>query len=193
MRRENWFATPIWSNMLDINLPLIKQKCLSLRNESPGRIYSNRGGWQSNDFNFRDYEEFNQLYIQLTFSLLKVSSEISPEFKLKISNAWININNSGDYNERHVHRSSALSGIVYIDTNVTSGSISFFNNSPIEHYPIDTFNSELFFPTVNYNPYPGQVLIFPSWIPHAVSPSLEGDRISIAFNTRQVINGHELS
>ena len=66
-----------------------------------------------------------------------------------------------------------------------SGKLSFLN--PMAQMYFDSGNSQLQFPyqTGSYalNLKPGQLVLFPSWVPHQVMPFYgEGERITVAFN-----------
>ena len=186
---EKWFSLPIWYLNLDVDLEPIKQKCLELKTESPGRLYSNRGGWQSNDFRLTDYIEFRELTQQIKSALDNACQDVHEKFKLELNNAWININKKHNSNDPHVHALSIFSGVFYVDATEQSGNIVFRHESGQEHYSVQTFNSDLLSETVNYAPVPGRLLVFPSWLRHHVNPVQDDStRISIAFNTTQVVD-----
>ena len=44
------FPTPIWGWDLDLDVDSIKHWCYSTMKEDTGRVISNVGGWQSNDY-----------------------------------------------------------------------------------------------------------------------------------------------
>jgi uncharacterized protein (TIGR02466 family) len=185
---EKWFSLPIWYVDIDINLEPIKQKCLELKSASPGRQYSNRGGWQSNDFFFTDYPELTELTQRLTEELDSACRDVNENFKLEINNVWINVNENGNSNARHVHALSVLSGVFYVAATEQSGNIVFEHETGIEHYSVNHYGSDLFNGTVRYAPIAGRLLIFPSWLHHYVEPVQDNNtRISIAFNTKQIV------
>ena len=184
---ENWFSTPIWYTKIQCDLTQVKQKCYQLKNEGEGVHKSNFGGWQSKTINLTDYEEFKELTQLINENLNNVCKDIHEDFKLLINGAWVNINGKNSYNYTHEHPFSALSGCFYIDVPENSGNIVFENMHSLKrHYPINTFNSPLFYENTTYKPDVGSLIIFPSWINHKVETNnSDNDRISIAFNTTQ--------
>ena len=192
MNLDLWFSTPIWSQELDFDADTVKAKCFAMREQDAGAVKSNKGGWQSREFQFGDIEEFAELKHQLELNLNRVCVKIHPKFRCRLDNAWININNSSDYNTMHTHPGSALSGCVYIDVDDGAGKIKFLNGNLQIHYPINGFGSSLFSDMVEYQPKNKLVLLFPSWIPHEVAESTNSnkERISIAFNVNQIAPGN---
>jgi hypothetical protein len=71
-------------------------------------------------------------------------------------NAWANVNRSGHGNEFHTHPGCVWSAVYYVDDGGAGESISSM---------------------------PGSLLMFPSWVSHAVRPYFgDGTRISVAIN-----------
>lgn len=191
MFREQWFTTPVWIDHFSGDTKSLAQSCIQLKeNGFANRVFTNKGGWQSHDFNLSNYSEFEEIENFINTKIASIVSDIGdPNLHLVVNNAWININEKGDYNDKHVHPLSAFSGVIYLQVDEDSGSIRFFDDiHTIKHYPIkiNPYNN-LFHHTVEYKPTNGMILLFPSWIPHDVTPSnSELTRVSIAFNIRQI-------
>lgn len=105
--------------------------------------------------------------------------------QLPITQSWANYSAPSQKHHPHNHRNSYISGVFYVQTNLTD-SITFIKNvNHILHIPVkdgcfNEYNSESWkLPTPT-----GRLIIFPSHIDHEVPP-VEGDveRVSIAFNT----------
>lgn len=176
------FSIPMWTYKVEIPESLVEH-CYSISHKSSRNI-SNVGGWQS-DILYSDV--FPELHNNITKLVTQSCSEINANFKFNIDGYWVNINRNGNYNKPHVHPNSALSGVIYVMCDDNTGNIRFDSNSLMEHYPINTFNSNLFTDNIEYQPKIGDVLIFPSWIYHSVLPNnSSNDRISIAFNVTQL-------
>ena len=99
-----------------------------------------------------------------------------------------NINRSGDFNQAHTHPGATWSGVYYVDDGGTNPDAE---PAPIQLYDPYPARTNIFFPelsasSVLFNPTPGLMILFPSYVPHAVPPH-RGDRprISIAFNVRR--------
>ena len=102
--------------------------------------------------------------------------------------AWANISRRGGYHRLHTHHSSMLAGVLYLDAGVpdpddteNNGCITFDDpRTGVEMIPLP---GNPFGDKVRFDPAPGMLLLFPSWLKHFVDPFRgEGARISIAFN-----------
>ena len=81
------------------------------KNKDPeGVIYSNHGGWQSPNF---DIVDENDLLHSFLINCLSNFPNIDKSINFEVD-AWININKKGDYNEKHNHPNSLLSGCIYL-------------------------------------------------------------------------------
>lgn len=187
---EKWFPTPIFFQHLQFDCKPVAEKCLELRKlgHSNG-VVSNVGGWQSTNINLNDFEEFFIVRDVLASQIKILSTNLGAE--LCIGNLWININDKGCYNVKHIHNACAFSGAIYIQTDETTGDITFYNDhSPINYYEFEPNNSEIFHQKVTYKPKDGMVLFFPAWIPHSVEVSNSNKpRISMSFNLKQKFSG----
>ena len=188
MQIERLFVTPFWTKRLNLNLEPIKNLCLEFKNnEFPNRLLSNVGGWQSVNINLNNYDEFEELKEELDIALDELAQTIHPKFRCRLDNVWINVNEKGHYNSRHVHPSTALAGTFYVQTPPESGNIVFFSESQGKHYPFEGFDSDLFHGRVYAAPEENALIIFPSWIEHSVETSKSPiPRISISFNIAQI-------
>lgn len=99
--------------------------------------------------------------------------------KVKISNAWININSKGHSQEFHVHPMCTFSAIYYIKINNDSGALEIMN--PAEMFSVPEIGN--FRNRDSYQPKEGDLIIFRSNVPHRVliNKSTE-DRVSLAMN-----------
>ena len=105
--------------------------------------------------------------------------------RVKIEGMWSIINKKGSFNIQHNHPNAYLSSAYYVRHPEKSGSIKFFD--PREQksirYPKIKKYGELSAATVEIEPKEGDLLIFPSYLYHAVAENLsERDRIIISFN-----------
>eukprot|EP01052_Picozoa_sp_SAG31_P009818 SAG31_NODE_525_length_14489_cov_3.693815_6_plen_235_part_00 len=89
----------------------------------------------------------------------------------------------------HVHESSLLSGSYYASAPVGSSPIVFTDPRGGQPMHIDTIQPELepeapFIGTYTFFPNVGDVVMFPSWLPHRVPPHPKGvpERCVFAFN-----------
>lgn len=188
---ENWFPTPIWVfDLADINNKTIEKYANTLSKKNKGRIISNYGGWQSNDFSLNDCEnlELKKLATLVEQKVVEacVDLTLKPNFQVFMSNFWLNINNKTDSNLLHTHPTSFLSAVYYVKTHKKSSPIIFKHPSALMSFWWTSFcdtNTYITYPNINYQPIEGRLIIFPSWLEHEVNPNESNKpRISIAFN-----------
>jgi uncharacterized protein (TIGR02466 family) len=191
MDYKSWFFTPIGVDFItEVDNDQLRNYCLNLRNTSDGRTVSNAGGWQSKELDF-NIPEIQDLLQAIWIRLLQMKDDIGikDQVDLVIQNIWINVNNKGDFNRPHVHPTSAISGVYYVDADPkSSGDIVFINPVATHtyHWNKEWFKEdkdEISSATAYYKPTTTQLILFPSWICHYVEPSnCDAPRISIAFN-----------
>lgn len=104
-----------------------------------------------------------------------------------ITNMWANISNPNHRHLEHIHPNCLLSGIIYVRAPDKAGPTSFSDPRPGARMIAPTYtemapqNMGVF----NVVPTKGMMLIWPSYLPHAVEQgdaSPEDERITIAFN-----------
>ena len=106
---------------------------------------------------------------------------------LRITQSWLNKNKPGESHHPHAHQNSYLSGVLYISC-LQNDSINIHNRLyrmcndmkfPIKKTTIWNSAAAL------VNVKEGDLIIFPSWVPHHVdvNETKDVDRISLSFNT----------
>ena len=147
-------------------------------------------GWQSQHKYANSQNPVSSIVINLIKSILNNKNvfNIKNLSKAKI-NMWININKPGDYNSRHNHPGSDLSGVFWVKSLQKSGNLTFY--SPNVMTQIQQINStkeeigkKLFItPTIEIEPLEGVIVLFPSDLTHSVQKNNSNeDRISVSFN-----------
>ena len=160
--------------------------------------HSNLGGWQSTD-DFQDWggDAGGELIAhgKALANRLTADRDGKPvEIDWRV-NCWANINRQGHANEFHTHPGCFWSACYYVDDGGAAADRSLGGEfeikdprgvAPAMYAPNLCYNlpgcqslgaSELIFPRA------GTMLMFPSWLSHAVRPYLGGGtRISVAFN-----------
>jgi uncharacterized protein (TIGR02466 family) len=205
---ETLFATPLVAAILPdadaVNAEL-RRTILDRAERVPGRALSNRGGWQSEE-DFGDWSGGAGARV-LSAALAIATRLTTPRAghaaraaEWKIS-AWANVNRKGHGNESHIHAGAFWSGVYYVDGGGAAdddddaddasigGEIEF--SDPLGAVPV-MYAPHLAFVTPGadtignvkvYVPAAGLLLMFPSWVPHAVRPYVgDGARISVAWN-----------
>ena len=105
-----------------------------------------------------------------------------------IKEMWVNFLDHGGHQAMHNHANSFISGIVYLTSSHPS-SCTVFMKSPggydytfrNDHKGIsyNKYNSDKW---ISPTPHPGDLLLFPSYVLHAVPPNQGEKRITLAFN-----------
>jgi uncharacterized protein (TIGR02466 family) len=180
----------------DIN-PRLRDMILARANVTQTSQASNRGGWQSDD-RLPDWGGADVQAVLGAISALvgqiTMRADASGLHKNDVMwkvNGWANINRKGHSNVQHIHPGAYWSAVYYVDVDdeASGGSFQAFDPRgglatmycPVLRIGIDGYlNSGS---SVAHMPKAGQCLLFPSWMPHAVTPYMgEGARISLAFN-----------
>ena len=195
------FATPVafapLPNGQAINTRL-RETILTRSETHPSAAHSNLGGWQSS----WDLPEWGG---EETTLLLSFVRQLADKFTANRSgqpapqdwrmNAWANVNRSGHGNEFHTHPGCMWSAVYYVDDGGAVADPSLGGEFEIQDprgVAPAMYRPDLI-PAVpggismgaseTIQPVAGTVMMFPSWVSHAVRPYTgEGTRISIAIN-----------
>jgi len=165
-----------------------KNFLMDLSKRTEGERRSNRNGWQSDTFLWRE-EIFKPLLDQILDSTQVIAKNLSNKElpQMVVRAMWGNINPKGGFNFTHVHPSGWLSGVYYIQLPENNNEIVF--QDPRSSRMMDFQRSSLI-KDEYFSHYPkvGELLLFPSWLPHFVTPNTsEQNRISISFNVELVV------
>jgi len=103
------------------------------------------------------------------------------------SNAWMNINHTGAYNISHVHAATDFTCVYYL-TDECSTLVLEHPHLYEQHNAIKAITDEQLIQQHNIKmvhklqPSKGDLLIFPSYVPHRVEPNMSSnDRISMSW------------
>ena len=103
-----------------------------------------------------------------------------------LTNSWFNVQRPGSTLKSHIHPDSVISGVIYVDVDPSRDNISFKNpNNLVEYFSRCTHHTDYNSLQYDFTPTTGDILVFPSWIPHGntYDADHEIDRIAIGFNT----------
>lgn len=198
---RSYFATPVVIATLPDAAELngeLREIILARERQEQGVQHSNRGGWQSSwDFEAwggaparRLLDATRELATRMTCD--RAGKPVRVVWK---TNAWANVNRRSHGNEFHTHPGAYWSGTYYVDDGgigddpALGGEFEMQDPrgvAPAMYAPLLGFAvpggrsagaSELI------RPRSGQMVLFPSWLLHAVRPYRgDGERISVAFN-----------
>lgn len=157
----------------------------SLQNEDHLIEASNVGGYHSPAF----YHPFPSCVEKLNSEINKfLKKYVRKDFECRgdiyIHNSWFIVNKRGDFNKPHKHPPYTFSGVYYIDVPENSGNIVFNNQAEMNNYAMsytkyNKFNCKDY----SVTPKTGNLLIFPAWLEHYVTPNKTNKpRIIYSFN-----------
>ena len=189
MIKEYYFPTIIYikdlPNANELN-PYLEKHIIEWSKQDKGVSKTNMNGWHSQtDMNHR--KEYEPLIKELFQMQNEIIEEEHLDIKPRLGNMWANINPPGGYNNSHIHPNSLFSGVYYIKAQPNSGRLSLMDPRPGVQTTMPMRKQgkiprELWRETY-YDPVPGRLIMFPSWLWHKVEPNQSNDiRISVSFN-----------
>jgi uncharacterized protein (TIGR02466 family) len=106
---------------------------------------------------------------------------------LRITQSWLNKNKPQEFHPQHLHPNSYLSGVFYINClpndgiNFTNRTLGNYNSIKFPVKKNTAWNTE----GAMINIKEGDLILFPSWMPHyvGVNETKDKERISLSFNT----------
>ena len=95
-----------------------------------------------------------------------------------VLSTWANVNRTGDFNQMHTHPGATWSGVYYVDAGEADpesrGGATAIRLGDPNPARTNVFFPELSASDVLYQPEPGLMILFPSYVPHAVPPVRPG-------------------
>jgi uncharacterized protein (TIGR02466 family) len=169
----------------------LAERILDMRESSSGIRQSNVGGWHSEGDFLRQLGEpwagtLARLFLDGVRGAVASVAEMAEQPGQAAIEAWANVNEAGDSNAPHIHPGSVWSGVYFVAAKADSGGILSLTDprsaALMVAHQLNPFPSTN---NVQIHPQPGLLVVFPSFVYHAVSV-YHGDssRISIAFNLR---------
>ena len=189
----NLFPVPIFQhkieNYQEINQELLNYILELQKKNKIGNTHSNRGGWHSPNFDLvNEGPPINFINKFKDFLKHIISSDMGWEYipnKQRIVAMWAIINKKNSFNVRHNHQNCYLSASYYVRKPEDSGDITFFDPKEAKTYRFPKIEKYTEYSTeiVTIEPEEGDLLIFPSYLYHAVGENLSDDnRVVVSFN-----------
>ena len=189
--RDLHFPTPIYifdHNDPSLNIQLEKD-IVAWSNQDKGVTRTNIQGWHSTT-DMQQKPEYKRLVDALYEAQHIVYKEEHLDSEPFLGNMWANINPPGGMNRAHIHPNSLWSGVYYVKAPENSGQLKVEDPRSValmvrprmkEGKPPQRLWRE-----ASYDPKPGRLIMFPSWLNHCVDPNNSNDiRISVSFNFMQ--------
>jgi uncharacterized protein (TIGR02466 family) len=99
---------------------------------------------------------------------------------IKIAESWINYSLSCGFQNYHMHDGYDISGVYFYKSSTEDGDLIFLNPSLVSRFHKITSKE---FSKISYTPEIGKLILFPSFLEHAVGINLSSStRVSISFN-----------
>ena len=189
----NYFAHPLFQYKLEnfeaLNEELLKHIYQLKKDDAKGQRASNINGWHSPFFSLKKKNDQGYKFLfqirPYIFDVFKTYGWVYNPNKIKCSGMWAIINKKGNFNTEHIHPNSNLSAAYYVKAPENCGDFKVFTPHSIsrDKYPKRENPTELNRIVAHQKVEEGDLLIFPSYLPHAVLPNeSEEDRIVISFN-----------
>lgn len=154
------------------------------RKDPEGLRNSNFGGWQSKaHYHLTD----NPIVETIGRSLVNLRI-LKPNVVLRLDGLWFNVNPPGSHNMMHQHPNCDLAAVMWIHAPKNSGNLVFENPHAFAHNKMNMYDNEvqkraIQYTAYNFSPREGMILLFPSYLRHAVEVNqCQDDRVSISFN-----------
>ena len=189
MIKEYFFPTIIYikdlPNANELN-PYLEKHIIEWSNQDKGVSKTNVNGWHSQT-NMNHKKEYEPLITELFQMQNEIIQEERLDIKARLGNMWANINPPGGYNNGHLHPNSLFSGAYYVKAQSNAGRLQLMDPRPGVQQCMPSRKKvklprELWRDTY-YDPVPGRIIMFPSWMWHKVEPNKSNDiRISVSFN-----------
>jgi uncharacterized protein (TIGR02466 family) len=178
----NLFPTPVGKFELGRDLTVEEQDFAANAERRP-----NMGNQSSADNYVLKNEVLSDLNKFLSESANRYFQEIyrpRSDVSLHITQSWLNYTNAGQFHHKHAHPNSFVSGVFYLNADITKDKIYFYKDGyqQIKLPPTDwnTWNSESWW----FEAGIGILYMFPSSLTHMVEVvTAEKTRISLSFNT----------
>ena len=119
------------------------------------------------------------------------------DMQIALRGLWFQISNRGAFHDVHTHGNCSWSGVYMVQVDAQAqrclhptygahNGVTRFYGPPFAHLGgahVDLGNAYLQSPHFDVPPLPGQLVVFPSWLPHQAMPYEGGqDRVIISFN-----------
>tara|TARA_B100000902_G_scaffold95344_1_gene98153 strand:- start:221 stop:841 length:621 start_codon:yes stop_codon:yes gene_type:complete len=186
---------PLFSQPVYIDVVNLDPDVLTRAEKTPMQDMSLDGAYKKNGFMSQDTQwlsnhlDVKDIVDQHMDIYVHEALTISRKHRLQHQSSWINYHGIGDSAAEHTHVNSMFSGCLYIKVPPNCGEFRLRMPTMFPTYLTSTVQPDIM--ESNYlnqrefpiEPCEGTIIIFPSHLPHYVSPSdTEEDRYSCAFN-----------
>lgn len=184
------FPTTIYKNNI---INDFTEDCIdNLRGQEYVRTTADNG-WITKKHDFHNDHKYADLFGAIDFHVnyfAKQILKIKDDIDLVCMSSWVTMNSGSDYAQDHIHASSMISGVLYLDAPPGSAPINFHGDLykentfgtflPIEYSEQNQFNSNNYRVDVES----GIIVLFPSNLRHSVRPNSDSSikRYAMSFD-----------
>tara|TARA_A100001388_G_C28665965_1_gene449130 strand:+ start:134 stop:772 length:639 start_codon:yes stop_codon:yes gene_type:complete len=191
------FPTQFWTAELNENIEQLQNEAYLIRkNDKDGVRKSNSGlqGYHSKDIRDLNNLPGTNLLLGQIINTVNAIHQVSRQGELQLTNFWINISGKGSSNTPHTHSGLTYSGVFFIKIpkEMKGGRFLFYRNfneadfistAYMGHFKEGYQMKGYDYPINTILPKENMLVVFPSWVPHAVETNLsDEERISLSFN-----------
>ena len=159
------------------------------RENEKGLDRTNVNGWHSQNFNLKDKNSIQYKFLismkEYIFDVFdNYGWDIDPK-KIVCTEMWAIINKKDSFNLIHTHPNSYLSAAYYVKAPENCGKFLVENPNVVSNHSYPKINKETEFNANirGLNVKEGDLLFFPSYLPHKVGRNMSNeDRIVVSFN-----------
>jgi len=183
---EKFFPTIVYAKDVQLDNNKLAQDIITWSNQDKGVSKTNYKGWHSTTDMGNKPE-----YQLLVTELMRMQKEIYDNEHLdryaRLGNMWANINPPGGMNMPHIHPNALFSGVYYVKSQPNFGRLKIYDPRPGVQLNMPSRKpgnpGKDLWREAYIDPIPGRIIMFPSWLWHAVEENKSNDiRISVSFN-----------
>ena len=191
------FPTQFWTVELNENIKQLQNEAYVIRKNDKDGVRKSNAGYQG--YHSKDIRDLNNLpgtngLLKQIINAVNAIHQISRKGDLQLTNFWINISGKGSSNTPHTHSGLTYSGVFFIKVpkEMKGGRFLFYRNfneadfistEHMGHFKEGYQMQGYDYPINTISPKENMLVVFPSWVPHAVEINLsDEERISLSFN-----------
>jgi uncharacterized protein (TIGR02466 family) len=164
----------------------LAKHCISLskKKERGGKDWVANNTYNTlNTYNIINDNKFNILNEWVLEKINNYKNKLNILNNLKMEGGWFNIYKKNDYQEFHDHGEHSLSAVYFLKSDPKKDAKLIFKNPIPNAYNMPEYNFINFSKKAIYDPVPGRLIIFPSYLEHCVEQQKTNNvRISVAYN-----------
>ena len=183
---EKFFPTFVYGKDVQLDNNKLAQDIVNWSNQDKGVSKTNYKGWHSTT-DMGNKPEYQLLVTELMRMQKEIYDNEHLDRHARLGNMWANINPPGGMNQPHIHPNALFSGVYYVKSQPQSGRLKIYDPRPgvqlnMPSRKPGTPGKDLW-REAYIDPIPGRIVMFPSWLWHAVEENKSNDiRISVSFN-----------